>query len=109
MSETITQRRRRSREEADRLVSEYEQSGLTRMQFCIQHGISKATLDNYRKRKAVSPRRASMAIVPVELTDGAPSNGASLWLELVNGRRIEVGHGFDAATLERLIAVADAV
>jgi hypothetical protein len=88
---------------------EYEQSGLTRKQFCIQHGISKATLDNYRKRKAASPRRASMAIVPVELTDSAPCEGASLWLVLLNGRRIEVGLGFDAVTLERLIAVADAV
>ena len=50
-----------------------------------------------------------MAIVPVELTDSAPCEGASLWLVLLNGRRIEVGLGFDAVTLERLIAVADAV
>ena len=50
-----------------------------------------------------------MAIVPVELTDSAASNGVSLWLELANARRIEVGHGFDAVTLERLIAVADTV
>jgi hypothetical protein len=40
--------RRRSREEADRLVMEYEQSGLTRRAFCHRHGLSTATLDNYR-------------------------------------------------------------
>ena len=44
-------RRRRSREEADRLVVEYERSGMTREAFCRQQGLSAATLDNYRKRR----------------------------------------------------------
>ena len=43
-------RRRRSREEAAQLVLEYEQSGLTRQAFCRRHGVSLATLDNYRQR-----------------------------------------------------------
>ena len=41
-----SRRRRRSREEADRLVLEYECSGMTREAFCRQHGLSAATLDN---------------------------------------------------------------
>ena len=43
-------RRRRSRGEAERLVLDYERSGMTRVAFCRQHGLSAATLDNYRKR-----------------------------------------------------------
>lgn len=109
MSESIRGRVRRSRAEADRLVSEYEQSGLTRQQFCAGHGISKATLDNYRKRKTAAWSRESVAFVPVELIGGETNQVGSLCLELRNGRRIGVGHGFDAVTLERLIAIADAV
>ncbi len=43
-------RRRRSRVEAERLVLEYEQSGLGRQDFCLQHGLSVAALDKYRRR-----------------------------------------------------------
>ena len=31
----------------------------------------------------------------------------ALWVELANGRGIEVAHGFDASTLERLVAVLE--
>src|SRR5664280_472784 len=87
-------RRRRSREEADRLVLEYEQSGLTRRIFCRQHGLSLATLDSYRRQSACGPGQAS-------------DDGASLHIELAGGRRIGVTAGFDAATLTRLIAVLE--
>jgi hypothetical protein len=43
-------RRRRSRVEAERLVLEFERSGLTRRAFCVHHGLSVAALDKYRKR-----------------------------------------------------------
>jgi hypothetical protein len=88
---------------------EYEQSGLTRQQFCALHGMSKATLDNYRKRKMSASGRESVAFLPVELIGSETSQVGPLCLELRNGRRIEVGHGFDGVTLERLIAIADAV
>jgi hypothetical protein len=117
-------RLRRSREEADRLVMEYEQSGLTRRSFCHQHGLSVATLDNYRKRRACGPGRApdgtaattgtsTVTFLPVELVERSSlsreviDNGASLYIELVGGRRIGVTAGFDAVTLTRLIAVLE--
>jgi len=117
-------RRRRNREEADRLVMEYEQSGLTRRTFCSQHGISLATLDNYRRQRAGDPDQAqdaalaptnapAVTFVPVELIERTSphrrmaSDGASLHLELAGGRRIAVTAGFDAATLTRLIAVLE--
>jgi hypothetical protein len=66
--------RRRSRSEALRLAFEYEQSGLTRRAFSQQHGISLASLDNYRKlvSKHSDVRHSSITdfdLVPVELID----------------------------------------
>jgi transposase-like protein len=124
--------RRRSREEADRLVLEYEQSGQTRRVFCRAHDISPASLDNYRKRRACiasaeaveqnrslierdqsSTRRTASALVPVDVIE-SPSitltvtlHEANLFVELSRGRRIGVVSGFDATTLTRLIAVLE--
>jgi transposase-like protein len=120
MSETAAVelgRRRRSREEAERLVWEYERSGMTRGAFCRQHGLSVATLDKYRQRcrpngpadaDAVRPRRSSVRLVAVDLVDRvAVSSGlsgeATLFVELDGGRRIGVAAGFNAATSRPLI------
>jgi transposase-like protein len=114
-------RRRRSREEAAQLVLEYEQSGLTRQAFCRRHGLSLATLDNYRKRgtsaDAAAPDGAasshSITFVPLELVEQPAlarqeaRPGATLFVELAGGRRIGVVSGFDALTLTRLIAVLE--
>jgi hypothetical protein len=103
---------------------EYEQSGLTRRAFCQQHGISFATLDNYRRQRARAPRQAqdaapaaaitsAVTFVPVELVERSSlhrqtaGDGAILHIELASGRRIAVTAGFDAATLTRLIAVLE--
>jgi transposase-like protein len=115
--------RRRSREEAARLVIEYKQSKLSRRAFCRLHGLSIATLDNYRKRHAGSANdkpavtfdssvAASVTFVPVELIEHSARQtqqirGAGIFIELNQGRRIAVTAGFDAATLKRLIAVLE--
>lgn len=126
MSETAAlgrSRKRRSRAEAEGLVHEYEQSGMTRVAFCRHHGLSVATLDKYRQRcrpsghadvDAVRQRRSSVPLVAVDLVDRVgPSSGlpgeATLFVELDSGRRIGVAAGFDAATLLRLIAVLEQV
>jgi transposase-like protein len=126
MSETTVlkgSRRRRNRAEAERLVHEYEHSGMTRVAFCRQHGLSVATLDKYRQRchasgladvDAVRQRRSSVPLVAVDLVDRvAASSGlsgeAALFVELDGGRRIGVSAGFDAATLRQLIAVLEQV
>jgi hypothetical protein len=117
---------------------EYEQSGQTRGVFCRAHGISLATLDNYRKRRGCiagtetveqntpfvekghsSTHRSAMALVPVEViespsvaatvTPREATQSATLFVELSRGRRIGVVSGFDATTLMRLIAVLDEV
>jgi hypothetical protein len=106
----LVQRRRRfSHEEAQLLVGEYEASGLTRQAFCAGRGLSVAALDKYRRRyRAVAVEAGVGRLVAVEVTSGATSKrSGALWVELANGRRIGVGSGFDAATLERLLAVLE--
>ena len=114
MSEAIVVgvRRRRSGVEAERLVLEFERSGLTRRAFCTQHGLSVPSLDQYRKRcrEVVSPTARANRILPVEFVEArAPEveSRRALRVELANGRRIEIAPGFDASTLERLVAVLE--
>jgi len=100
-------RRRRSRIEAQGLVLEFKQSGLTRQAFCAQHGLSVAALDKYRRRPAVSLQECER-LLPVELALNRASAfraNSALWVELAGGRRIGVEIGFDAVTLERLIGL----
>lgn len=110
--------RRRSRSEALGLAFEYEQSGLTRRAFCQQHGLSTATLDNYRKLRCKHSdgrpsSTAGLDLLPVDLIDyvspAQPQQGADAGISLVlsKGRRISITTGFDAATLVRLVAVLE--
>ena len=111
----VAVKRRLSRAEAERLVSEFEQSGLRRKEFCETHGLNVFTLDAWRKRIAQS--KVQEKIVPVEIVeDGAlpgamraASLGQSVQFRIVlsRGLRIEVEPGFDAAELWRLIAALD--
>lgn len=109
-------KRRLSRAEAERLVSEFEQSGLWRKEFCETHGLNVFTLDAWRKRIVQSVPHEK--IIPVEIVEddsvprggiGGPSVGwgGQFRVVLTDGLRIEVEPGFDAAELRRLIAVLD--
>ena len=107
-------RRRRSRAEAAQLVAEYETSGLTRKAFCLRRGVSVAALDKYRRIHRQPTAQAAGRLLPVELLPDASAVSASggepcsyLWLEFTNGRRIAVGRGFDAPTLECLVSLLD--
>ena len=112
----VTVLRRRSRAEAERLVSEFEQSGLRRKEFCAAHGLSVHTLDAWRKRIAESG--PDEKIVPVEIVEerrvsmnsmqaGSLARNGQFRVVLAQGIRIEVEPGFDAAELRRLITALD--
>src|SRR5258708_6171419 len=117
MSEAGVVRRRRSPAEVAALVAEFEASGLIRGGVCEQRGLAVGTLDKYRRRvhKGQQSRRSSKgSMLPVEVvwsTGQNPNRDAGrdgvLVVELRGGRRIEVGCGFDAGTLERLLTVLD--
>jgi hypothetical protein len=111
----VSIRRRRNRGEIEQLVKAYEQSGLTRHAFCVQHGLSVATLDKYRQRSRRMERQTDLnRIVPVELvrshslnSSATVSGDGALYLELARGRRIAVNCGFDATTLLRLVTTLE--
>ena len=98
----------------EKLVAEYEASGLPRDVFCQQRGLSVGALDRYRWRVQKRGRSGAGPMLPVEVvwsTAQSPNNdtghGGVLVVELRSGRRIEVRRGFDAGTLERLLTVLD--
>lgn len=116
MSEAGTVRRRRSRVEVEKLVGEYEASGLTRDGFCQQHGLSVAALEKYRQRVQKWARAGAGPMLPVEVvlstaqgSKCASSADGGLVVESRSGRRIGVGCGFHAETLERLLTILDKV
>jgi hypothetical protein len=100
----VVGRRQRSRVEAERLVLEFERSGLSRRAFCAQHGLSVPSLDQYRKRcraagtssksaHAAAAQAAANRILPMEFVDAGAlpvESLRALRVELANGRRIEV-------------------
>jgi transposase-like protein len=104
---TVVERRRRSQAEAESLVRDFEQSGLSRKAFSSAHGIALHTLDYYRARHR--SRRATPAVqelLPVDLINASLVSGC-LRVELANGRGIVVEAGFDVAVLKRLIAALE--
>jgi transcriptional regulator with XRE-family HTH domain len=97
-------RRYRSRSDAAQLAAEFEASGLTRREFCQRHDVSLNALARYLKRyrQQSAPRNETPRWLAVELADpSTPWSGLSVVLGA--GRRIEVGRGFDPATLEQLL------
>lgn len=107
MSEAaVIVRGRLSQAEAESLVRDYEQSGLTRQAFCSARGVAVHSLDYYRHRERARSSSSSGQLVPVELV-AATARGGGLRVELGNGRRIVVEAGFEASHLKRLISVLE--
>ena len=102
-------RRRRSRAEVEQLVVEYETSGMSRVEFCQKHGLALSTLAWYQMRReqghdgGAGPNRW----LAVELSGAHPVGARGLTVVLTGGRRIEVGRGFDAQTLQQLVSLLE--
>ena len=94
--------RRRSTEEIQELVEQYQASGLTQTAYCRQSGIVLSTLGRYLRRRNGAEQR----LVRVNV-ESAPEPGAGFVLVLGNGRRIESGWRFGDAELARVIRVAE--
>ena len=105
----IDVRRRRSHEESAQLATEFERSGLTRGEFCRQHGMSTWTLDLYRKWHGQSSNAllAPGRLFPVELASATMAPASGLAVAMPNGYRIEVNREFDAHTLRHLVAALE--
>ena len=106
-------RRRRSRQEVEQVVAEYESSGLSRVEFCRERGVALSTLGRYRSRQQRQASAGSNALLAVEVCGRATApiaaTGSALAVVLRSGRRIEVGRGFDTGALEQLVRVLEGV
>ena len=106
-------RRRRSREQVERLTIEFEASSLRLMEFCRKHDVPPSTLQRHLKRRRLRNVQAKqdnpVVVVAPAGTDGnkdAPG-ACALQVVLSCGRRIEVRPDFDSGTLERLLSVLE--
>jgi hypothetical protein len=110
--------RRRGRAEIARVASSYRASGLGRSEFCRRHGLALSTLNRHLQRQFEGDGRRDSEVVgrgplvEVKLSEvikpvSRLDQPASLKVLLSNGRRVEVGDGFDDQTLRRLVAVLD--
>lgn len=88
-------------EQRQRAVADFEQSGLSRREYCAQHRLSVNTLDNWRRKVKTATK-----FVRVEVAARALHH-SRLTLVLTNGRRIEIEAGFDEDELTRLIRAAE--
>jgi hypothetical protein len=102
----------------ERLAGLYLAGGMGRSEFCRSHGMGLSTLTRYLKKQRLrqSPAGSSGAeqsrLVAVEVTPGVAAVCSAecpgtLTVLLSNRRRVEVGRGFDAATLAQLVAVLE--
>jgi transposase-like protein len=106
-AQVVEVQRRRSRAEAERLVAEYEASGVSQVEFCRKQGLSLATLARYRKRHVQGSPVPGSCWLAVEVSGAGPARESGLAVALPGGRRIEIGRGFDARTLAQLLGVLE--
>lgn len=109
---STTNQQRSSKERFWRtMVRQWRSSGLSVRDFCAEQGLSEPTF--YAWRRTIAQRDAEAArFVPVQVVPEekpAAGHGSACGLELVlgPGRLLRVGPGFDAATLQRLLALLE--
>ena len=101
-------RSRRSGKEVEGLVEEFVSGGMKCSEFCRARGLSPGTLRRHLKGGKQEARQTPR-LVAVELEQKRAQKGNALEVVLARGRRVEVRPGFDATTLEALIAVLERV
>jgi hypothetical protein len=114
----VAARKRRTRTEVRRLVSEFVSSGMRRGEFCQSRGLSFSTLDRHLKKRRWKRKTSKRApadgkFVAVELAVRTPlaedQSTCGLAVVLPGGRRIEVQRDFDVHTFERLMSALERV
>lgn len=97
-----------------RMLRQWQRSGLSVRDFCLQHGLSLHSF--YAWRRTLAQRdTAPSPFLPVQLLPEPnplltpEPTPTALELLLPDGRRLRIGPGFDAPTLRRLLAVLQEV
>lgn len=105
-------RRRRAPAEIQEIVNEFKNGDLTQVEFCRRQGLVLSTLGRYLSRERGSSKGSQRGLVAVELAAkklGAKQVGCGLSVMVGSERRIVVESDFDAATLQRLVHVLEAM
>jgi hypothetical protein len=100
-------RRRRRRDEIERLLRTYDSSGLSQAKFAKRNRVALTTLQWWLKRRREECGNGSVApaLIPVTVRRGA---GAGLIeIALVNGRELRVPIDTDPVRLAMLVAALD--
>ena len=95
-------------EQIERLVTGYQQSGLTRRQYCAQQGMAVATLDYYRLRRRKAPTSPLVRVKLADCPPPQPEQPKGFTLVLAKGRRIETTWHCNEQDLARLIRIVEA-
>src|SRR4029077_11357025 len=99
-------RTRRTGKEVQRLVQEFISGGMKRSEFCRSRGLSPGTL-RLHLGGGKQGARQTPRLVAVELEQMPAQKANAIEVVLDRGRRVEVRPGFDATTLQALIAVLE--
>ena len=99
-------RARRSGKEVQRLVEEFVSGGMKCSEFCRTRGLAPGTLRRHLQGGKQGARQTPR-LVAVELEQKAAQKANAIEVVLGQGRRVEVRPGFDAPTLQTLIAVLE--
>ena len=109
-SEEVKPRRRRTRQEVQRLVREFGASGLVRSEFCRIHGMTLRTLQRGLKRERIKwsdIQSDGKGLVRVKVIGGSGTADreppGTMVVVLVKGRRIELSRDFDPTQLRRVV------
>lgn len=102
-------RRRRAREEIERLLSAYDSSGTTQTGFAHANRLSVATLRFWLRRRrdgagGLDPRPA---LIPVTLRPSIGVASARIEIVLGNGRELRLPIDTDPARVKHLVSVLD--
>lgn len=88
------------------LLEEQADSGLSVTEFAEEVGVSAATLYSWRRRLRDDPGLPGARLVQVAVSETS-HGGGTLILRVGEEYEVELGAGFDADTLRRLLAVLD--
>jgi hypothetical protein len=109
MAETNT----RTAEDMERMLTEYEQGGMTKRQYCEQQGVPLSTFDYHWQRRRKRIATSGQQLVKVELESNHPGyddrKAKGFTLLLAKGRRIELDWRYCEQDLARLIRMLEAV
>ena len=98
---------RRSLQEWELFLEQWEASGLTQKKFCEQHKLSLKTFACHRTRQ-LSKSRSNQTLLPIKISDSLdfPSPAENLFtLKLASDATLMIPVGFDKTALKELLII----